>query len=421
MLSRVIVGAVTRRVELGVVDGTAVTHVRATDPADVDELRREARRLEAAAGSGVVAVLGFGEGPEGATLTTAWVPGGTLADALPLGRARAVRIAAGVATTLAGLHARGITHGRLAAEHVLLDAADQPVLSGFSPDDPGDPAADVAALGDLLERLTARSALETLRLRGARSGRPDAGQPDWDLLALAERARRPGPERPTAAVLASALHALTSSPAGEAAPTGPPAPGPVRSVGGRRRLAATLAAGGGLCLVGMVLVATAGSGSRPRLGDPVAASTTAPPASAPAPTTTAPPGTTTAEPTAAPPTTVEPEPEREPEAEPAAHVDGNVVTLADGRRFEVGEPGDLLAVGDWDCDGEPTAALLRPATGEVFVFTWWPLPTEAAAVQAAAVVPGATTLQPRLAPAAGPGCRALVVRSADGAETAVPA
>jgi hypothetical protein len=30
-----------------------------------------------------------------------------------------------------------------------------------------------------------------------------------------------------------------------------------------------------------------------------------------------------------------------------------------------------VLVGDWRCEGQPQAALLRPSTGEVFVFDGW--------------------------------------------------
>jgi eukaryotic-like serine/threonine-protein kinase len=37
-------------------------------------------------------------------------------------------------------------------------------------------------------------------------------------------------------------------------------------------------------------------------------------------------------------------------------------------RYQLGEPGDELLIGDWTCDGRETPALYRPATGEVFTF-----------------------------------------------------
>jgi eukaryotic-like serine/threonine-protein kinase len=37
-------------------------------------------------------------------------------------------------------------------------------------------------------------------------------------------------------------------------------------------------------------------------------------------------------------------------------------------RYQLGEPGDELLVGDWTCDGRETPALYRPTTGEVFAF-----------------------------------------------------
>jgi hypothetical protein len=60
-------------------------------------------------------------------------------------------------------------------------------------------------------------------------------------------------------------------------------------------------------------------------------------------------------------------------------------------RIELGEPGDVVAVADSDCDGVATPVVLRPTTGEVFVFPRWSL-REPIEVEAATVVPGGDAL-----------------------------
>jgi len=51
---------------------------------------------------------------------------------------------------------------------------------------------------------------------------------------------------------------------------------------------------------------------------------------------------------------------------------GDRVVSVDSHQFSVGDPGDRVVLGDWDCDGTPTAAVARPSTGAVFVFDRWP-------------------------------------------------
>jgi hypothetical protein len=83
-----------------------------------------------------------------------------------------------------------------------------------------------------------------------------------------------------------------------------------------------------------------------------------------------------------------------------------------GRRYEVGEPGDVVAVGDWHCDGSPVAAVLRPGTGDVFVFDGWAAPGGTLDATARTRLPGARDLTAGPAP---PGaCRPLVAVLADG-------
>ena len=115
-----------------------------------------------------------------------------------------------------------------------------------------------------------------------------------------------------------------------------------------------------------------------------------------------------------------------PPAEPRADVDGDgcpepvrvegTVIQAGSARFAVGTKGDRIAVGDWDCDGTATPAIVRPSTGEVFVFTRWAGPGAAVTVARTATVPDA------VGPVAPSGrCGLLVVRKQTGATVVVPA
>jgi len=88
----------------------------------------------------------------------------------------------------------------------------------------------------------------------------------------------------------------------------------------------------------------------------------------------------------------------DPVVAPVAPVDptGPVVEH-DGDRYQVGRPGDIVVVGRWSTTsgsgcGAPTAALLRPATGAVHVFSGW-ADTELLVAEPVTVVDGASDLQ----------------------------
>jgi hypothetical protein len=90
-------------------------------------------------------------------------------------------------------------------------------------------------------------------------------------------------------------------------------------------------------------------------------------------------------------------------------VDGPTVAV-DGRRAVVGRPGDVVLVGDWGCEGEPRAAVLRPSTGEVLVYA--PLADGAApALERAERIEGGVDL---VAATGADGCAALSVVTAEG-------
>jgi hypothetical protein len=84
-------------------------------------------------------------------------------------------------------------------------------------------------------------------------------------------------------------------------------------------------------------------------------------------------------------------------------------------RYAVGEAGDVVLVGDWDCDGVATPAAFRPGTGSVFLFPTWADAGELR-VQPTATVTGATTAE--AVDLDGDGCAEVVVQRAD-AEAAV--
>lgn len=60
-----------------------------------------------------------------------------------------------------------------------------------------------------------------------------------------------------------------------------------------------------------------------------------------------------------------------------------------GRRWRAGEDGDVIVLGDWDCDGTDTPAVLRPSTGEVWRYDRW----EEGAATPVTTVPGAAELR----------------------------
>ena len=92
-------------------------------------------------------------------------------------------------------------------------------------------------------------------------------------------------------------------------------------------------------------------------------------------------------------------------APPVAFEDG--VLQVDDLRYAVGEPGDAVVAGDWACTGERTAALLRPATGEVFAFDGWASEGADVTARPVGVVEGASGL--RVADTDGDGCDDLEV------------
>ncbi|HEX6420973.1 MAG TPA: hypothetical protein VFZ77_20895 [Acidimicrobiales bacterium] len=186
-------------------------------------------------------------------------------------------------------------------------------------------------------------------------------------------------------------------PAGGRSPARRPAPGGARERPARRRSRRLAVAVTGLALLGLAAVAATSLGPGGGPGTP---------RSRPAATT---PGTGCA---AVPPPAADVDGDGCPErlAVDGATVDAGVA------RWSLGEPGDHVALGDWDCDGQASAALVRPATGDVFVFPGWAEEGDPLTVASAQQVAGAVGLR---AEPAGGGCDRLVVDLAGGGAATV--
>lgn len=382
------------------VDGDRAVVVKRSPAHAVEQLRREGERLRRASHPGVVEVLRSAPAGDGWELRTAHA-GRPLAilDARTVPQVAAV--VAAVASTLADLHALGIVHGRLDPSHVLVGEQGRPVLCGFG-EGPGEarPEDDVAALGRLLTALVAREEdAEPIPERRWLARRTWSG---WDrraLLLLADQAcAEPATRRPTARRLAAAIaEAVPDAVRIDGSPTESephPDTGPVDPIEQLRATSTTdvherssRSTRTTLAIVGAaLLVVVAGlrlrdgsSGSSPKVVDEVSSATSS--------TSSTLASVRTARP-----------------------VPGSVLTVG-GRRYRVGQAGDELLVDDWDCNGSSTPALLRPDTGEVFVFRTW---ADHARLEVEPVVQVAGAQALVSGRTAGSACPSLLVRTASG-------
>jgi hypothetical protein len=428
---------------------------------DVARLRLEAERLERAAHPGLVVVVGppTGEDVDGGSADSAAEQGADNSVAGHAGVELRTRFAgdpishwggsigavaglgAAVAATLADLHDMGVVHGRLDATHILVGDDGRPRLCGLSHPGGAAPDDDVAALGrvlgDVLERATPGPRSWPWRGRSSAARR----RPLEQVLA---RACDPVPSRrPNARLLAGSI--LSAVPGAELPATGQPFPGPEPAyvppdeelldlvftheltdderwaqalgddppdpAGVARREPSTapdggstgarIAAGSGAVAVAAIAAGAVffvgGWGSRGS-APPPKADRASPAGQAGCPGVAA----------------------------PAADVDGDgcpEALVVDGAgisagsaRWRLGEPGDVIAVGDWDCDGRAAPALLRPATGDVFVFPGWAVEGEPVAVEARDRLPGAVAIRGEREK---DGCDDLVVDLGSGATATV--
>lgn len=451
--------------------GRVVVVKRPPVPAARARIAAEAQILDAARHPGVIDLLAAVDIAGEPAVVTRWVGPHSLAgtEALPL--SQAAGIMAALADCVADLHELGVVHRAIRADHVILSPDGKPVLCGFGQAQrltAADPSAealradDVAGLGSLLRALCGEQVdLEPIPQRRGWRRRPRwQGYQRRALLMLADQATHDDDRlRPTARSLATAIHdsipdatlapvaprpdippsvlapavapdaGRTDAPEREPEPAVPPAgveiaAGPPPSTTQDRSPASHVRHGrAGPIVLGVLAAAlivyglsalwpfgASGGGGASSRALPAATPPVSTRHPSPAPSRAA------AAARACPPA-------------PAAGVDLDadgcpdpvVVTAgvveARGIRYAVGRPGDRVLVGDWRCDGHATAAVLRPGTGEVFLFAGWATQGEPMVVKAIARVPGASALE---ADRGRGGCAALRIRTAAGTSVAVP-
>jgi tRNA A-37 threonylcarbamoyl transferase component Bud32 len=337
----------------------------ATAPAGRDRLRREAAALRRCRHPNVARLASFLDLPDRSELLVERAGDLTLLGATPPDGAAAIALAASLAATLADLHETGMMHGRLTPDHVVVAPGGRAVLCGLSEAGAGDPAADVRALATLLELLATAVAPD-----GSRRDRRAVAT----MLAAAERVRTEVPTPSAADVVGMLGTKAGSTP---------------RTRAQRPPLALVVTAASALLVLAgagawLTLRPRSGAGSG-TIADRQAAPEGADTAGIPATTTT-------------------------------LGVGPPVRFVVDGATFEVGQEGDVVVTGDWDCDGATGAALLRPRTGELFVFDALAGPGERVPGRALEPLPGAVTLETITQP---DGCDSLVARAANGAAEVV--
>ncbi len=162
-----------------------VTDVSALDDDDIARLTRGAQAAAQVTHPNVARVQDFGRDGDAAFVVTELLPGRSLADELQAGALppeRAAQLNNEVAHGLAAAHERGVVHGDLTDEKVLVAGDGRYVLAGFGRAVEGaTPAEDLAALEALVTRARggaaamAADATVTLPVADATSVLPIAG------------------------------------------------------------------------------------------------------------------------------------------------------------------------------------------------------------------------------------------------------
>ncbi len=403
--------------------GQELVAVKEGKPAEA--LRHEAELLADLDHPGIIRFVALTGDDESLRLLTRYAGRETLATWQPQRLEELRRVAEELAEAIRYLHERKILHGDIRPAHVVIDGLRRPQLCGFSAarhyetEGVADQLADVTAIGETL-----LATLQRLEARQSRPGLRRHEQRACDRLRSVAQSAASG-RIPSAKALASRLRDTASEPRTPDdtserrrervrplatvrpqlfAPDWGRLARPAWMLRGRRqrRRWLTVATVGAGCAAGTLMVLQLGdeNGSATPVATAVTVETPAngrgdnPGAPGSNGGETPPPEPTIADPAAsaiaspAPPTAAPEEPEAldlvagcEAPAVGARDVDGDgcaeQIEISEGFvsvddvRYPVGAPGDQIAVGDWDCDGVATVALVQPG-GQVYLFPSWP-------------------------------------------------
>lgn len=400
----------------------------ATDDLGRRLISQETARLNRARHPGVVELVRHDE----ERIELAWAGDRTL-ELASLDIEAASALLAAVTATVADLHELGVVHGRLDPSHVVVGHDGGPRLCGMSGPRPGEPepspADDVAALGRLIHRaVDAGVDVEPIPERRWRRRRW-TGYQQRALQNLADQAQaEEADRRPSARTLATSIAQVvpaarlnrpdpTSCDLGETRaishepPGVPPSPDVLRR---RFRIGAAVGASALLALVAIVNIRPAHRSPDEAFVPVPRGAITGLPGSTPGTgdmtTTTMIHRSTTVPAGCSPAMGASADVDADGCPEPVG-IDGTTITAGDVV-FRVGEADDHVAMGDWTCSGTVTPGLVRPATGEVFLFHRWPEDHESVEGEVVAIVPDGRRLV-----TAEVGCGAPAVESSDGAVT----
>lgn len=380
-----------------------------------DRIRHEAQLLERLQHPGIVQFVDFVEGPS-VELYLGFVGPDSWATQPPATSAESIEALASAASTVADLHRLGTVHGALSPEHVLVAPDKRPVLCGLADATASTEtgrARDLAGLASLIDHLAAACEEKEQRQLAALARRAERGSVTaGDLTAELDRIHGRPRNR-------SKRRSLSTIPRPSVPRPSVPRPS--------KRVSVTAAALLGVAVLGWTVLKPDGPGtSTPEFstvpsdsvpGDP-GPTDTGPTDTGPTDAVPINAGPTGAGPTGAGPTNPAPansEPASLASTDPAPGTSnaatitaadttpsgGNRIRIDDdrvivdhqGRRYGVGQPGDKAVVGDWNCDGNPTLALLQPSNGVIAVFASWPAPSQHLEAGYVTVVEGATDLR----------------------------